>query len=87
MAANHDVNDFKMIVFFCTFILLLIIVRIYWVLIRRQGLKKKKVERLVKTMIVMGSGLINFALIYILGQSGQNSIITAQKSHNNAFLF
>ena len=54
--APDDV-DFKMLIFLCSLIFMLVfIVRIYWVLIRRKNLKKQKVERLVKTMIVMGSG-------------------------------
>ena len=63
-AKNYDV-DFKMLIlsFSATF-LLVFIVRIYWVLVRRQGLKKKKDKKLVKTMIVMGSGLINIYIIH-----------------------
>ena len=54
--APDDV-DFKMLIFLCSLIFMLVfIVRIYWVLIRRKNLKKQKVEKLVKTMIVMGSG-------------------------------
>ena len=54
--APDDV-DFKMLIFLCSLIFMLVfIVRIYWVLIRRKNLKKQKIEKLVKTMIVMGSG-------------------------------
>jgi preprotein translocase subunit YajC len=65
MAAKNDDVDFKMLIlsFSATF-LLVFIVRIYWVLVRRQGLKKKKDKKLVKTMIVMGSGLINIYIIH-----------------------
>ena len=56
MARNNDV-DFKVLIFLGGLIFVLVfIVRIYWVLVRRKSLKKKKVERHVKTMIVMGSG-------------------------------
>ena len=59
MAAKIFDVDFKMLVLSCTVTFILaFIVRIYWVLVRRQGLKKAKVAKLVKTMIVMGSGLI-----------------------------
>lgn len=50
-----------MLIFLCGLIVMLVfIVRIYWVLVRRKNLKKNKVERLVKAMIVMGSGEHDF---------------------------
>ena len=65
MAAKKFDVDFKMLVLSCTVTFILaFIVRIYWVLVRRQGLKKAKVEKLVKTMIVMGSGLIFLNIIH-----------------------
>jgi glucan phosphoethanolaminetransferase (alkaline phosphatase superfamily) len=65
MAATNSEIDLKMLVFSCIVAFILVFtVRIYWVLVRRQGMKKEKVEKLVKTMVVMGSGLIFIFIIF-----------------------
>ena len=67
MAATNTEVDVKMLGFLCIVtVILAFIARVYWVLVRRRGLKKEKVEKLVKTMIVMGSGLTFSHVVYRL---------------------
>ena len=67
MVANNNIFDLKiLVVLCCAACILVLITRIYWVLVRKQEFKQKKVEKLVKTLIVAGSGLQFIFCVYFI---------------------